>query len=261
MSNALNLEKTLIAQVVEKTIKKAKKIAVIQIKGGSMKTTTVQIIGTSLAAQGHKVLIIDFDEQKTGIKWSDRRDVSLDAITDNAKSNNGLKKLNRMKSVDVIALEADGFDWNVISQIESEYDYILFDTHGHMSNLELARNAVKISDMVIVPFKNTTKDLEQRFVLEEVINQFKKEFKVTEHIYSLVYDFDKVQHEANTSAILMEDVKDTLPVIPVPIFARRSWLAADELGLSALEYGNDTIARGQIKRLGLFINRTMNGGV
>jgi len=261
MNNSHNFAKNLLVEAIEIAIKKVKRIAVIQIKGGSLKTTTVQIVATSLAAQGHKVLIVDFDEQKTAEIWADRRDVTLTAIEKDAKSKNGLKKLNKMKNIDVLPLKADGSDFATLEGIEDSYDYVIFDTHGHMSNLDLARLTVEKADMVLVPFKNTTKDLEQRFVLEQTLIQFKAAFSVTPHVYSVVYDFDKVQHESKSAEKIMEDVKDTLPMLPVPIFARRSWLAADELGLTALEYGNDVIARGQIKRIGLFINKTLNGGI
>lgn len=154
----------------------AKKIAMVNQKGGVGKTTTTLNIGYALSQKGKKVLLIDFDPQSSltvcfGYDDTDEIETSIatlmaNAIEDKAlpdpeqfiiKANENLDfigcnlELSAIEVSLVNALSREQILKSIISEIESKrnYDYILIDCSPSLGMLTI--NALAASDSVIIP--------------------------------------------------------------------------------------------------------------
>jgi chromosome partitioning protein len=104
-------------------------------KGGSGKSTTCLIVGTTLAAQGASVRIIDADPQRTLARWSEG---------DSAHR-------------DIVVTPAPGEDLTVmIDRLQSEVQFVIIDVQGS-ANQEMV-SAMSRADLVLIPMQAKTAD-------------------------------------------------------------------------------------------------------
>ena len=102
-------------------------------KGGVGKTTLATNLAVALSNKG-KMLLVDADEQRSAHQWNEHRQNKLDAITVHEKLLDTLEPLN------------------------DKYDFILIDVAGRDS--EIFREALLVSDKIIVPTQASLLDLE-----------------------------------------------------------------------------------------------------
>ena len=102
-------------------------------KGGVGKTTLATNLAVALSNKG-KMLLVDADEQRSAHQWNEHRQNKLDAITVHEKLLDTLEPLNE------------------------KYDFILIDVAGRDS--EIFREALLVSDKIIVPTQASLLDLE-----------------------------------------------------------------------------------------------------
>ena len=102
-------------------------------KGGVGKTTLATNLAVALSNKG-KMLLVDADEQRSAHQWNEHRENKLDVITVHANLLDTLEPFN------------------------DKYDYILIDVAGRDS--EIFREALLVSDKIIVPTQASLLDLE-----------------------------------------------------------------------------------------------------
>lgn len=102
-------------------------------KGGVGKTTLATNLAVALSNKG-KLLLVDADEQRSAFQWNEHRQNKLDAITIHKNLLDTLEPLNE------------------------KYDFILIDVAGRDS--EIFREALLVSDKIIVPTQASLLDLE-----------------------------------------------------------------------------------------------------
>lgn len=266
-----------LAQAIAKV--HGKIIAVIGGKGGSLKSTTTQNLGVALTSQGHKVMIIDFDPQKTNYLWWVLRDKNF--IKQQAKLAEKLAELkkqkeetgkvfnplmarniakqaaeyNKMRSLKVIAMNPANIDWKEVEALKTEYDYIICDTSGHLEFIGTTKDLIKKSDMVLVPFNNSIDDFNVRLDVKETI---KSCGAIKAKVYSLVIDMNEKQNAKGIAQKLLANVADTMPIAPVKLYKRSSWLDVKYSGWGVIEGKKDKVATKQFLDFADFVTNELN---
>ncbi|WP_350613184.1 ParA family protein [Pseudomonas sp. HY7a-MNA-CIBAN-0227] len=289
----MNHEVSSLTLAVNKAIRQEAKVLVFGgIKGGSGKTVGCQTAATALVDLGYTVLYVDLDQQKTGVYWWNRR---VDFITDvlaelesrrgtiedmllAVNSMEGLAKYQLQKDIEkyykyekMMNLTAVGLTpqvdgWAAFVELISEecenYDYIIIDTPGHLDNASLQENVFGIADLVIFPTKTTMVDLEQMPTNKELTLNIREKYNANFKAVALPLVKDKTGNKYNDYSVLNE-VKDTLPVLNLDgvdavLALKTIGLKANEIGCTAIEYGNDKEEKESIRRFGRAIVATIN---
>lgn len=128
-------------------------IAVGGVKGGTGKTTIATNLAVLRAEKGSKVLLVDADEQKSTMIWSNQRD-NLDIPS---------------KWVTIPLCGKAVF--SQLEKMQYDYDDIIIDVGGRATQSLLA--AMGIADVFIVPFKPRSLDLWTLEEMKEIIARMK----------------------------------------------------------------------------------------
>jgi chromosome partitioning protein len=126
-------------------------IALLIQKGGSGKTTLAISLATTAAADGLTALIVDLDPQTSACNWHDRR------VAANPGAQNPLCLSAQPSRLAAVLREAG----------EGGIDLVIIDTPAKSSDAALA--AAKVADLVLVPCKPQTFDLETVKSTREII--------------------------------------------------------------------------------------------
>ena len=143
-------------------------IAICNQKGGVGKTTTAVNLGIGLAMQGKKVLLVDADPQANassglGIEIRDLENTIYECLINGidphtAVVSTSVENLFLIPShIDLVGAEIEMLNIdnretllkNILSQVRSEYDYILIDCSPSLGLITV--NALTASDSVIIP--------------------------------------------------------------------------------------------------------------
>ncbi len=140
-------------------------ISIVNHKGGTGKTTTTVNLGSALAAQGYRVLLVDFDAQGS-LSYSLGIDDSLATIADALVGEVPIHQIiQERETMDILPAASSLADVELaIAKAEEHYhhlktllnqltgyDFILIDCPPSLSLLTL--NALTASDFVIVPMQ------------------------------------------------------------------------------------------------------------
>jgi chromosome partitioning protein len=106
-------------------------------KGGSGKSTTCIVLGTTLASQGASVRIIDADPQRTLARWSEGNSAFRDIV------------VTPSQNEDLTVL---------IDRLQSQYQFVFIDVQG-TANQEMVA-AMSRADLVLIPMQAKTADAE-----------------------------------------------------------------------------------------------------
>ncbi len=233
----------------------AKKLAIVNQKGGVGKSTTAINLGAALAEKGLKVLIVDIDPQgnassglgidKTEVEYS-----IYDLLLEGVDFSDVIISVNESK-LDIIPANIDlaGAEIELVSQISREsrldkalkgdtdiYDYILIDCPPSLGLLTL--NALTAADGVIVPIQCEYYALEGLGQLLETIklvqNNLNSRLKL-EGVLLTMYD-----SRTNLSDQVADEVKkhfsDEIYQTVIPRNVRLS--EAPSFGQSIISYDN-----------------------
>lgn len=142
----------------------AKKIAIINHKGGVGKTITTMSLGAALKEKGYKVLLIDIDAQanltlglgvsnelEKNIYQAMRGNIPLPIVT-NPDGLDIVPSCLDMAAIEMEIIQAFAREQilaKLIRPIEKDYDYILIDCPPSLSILTV--NALAVADGIIIP--------------------------------------------------------------------------------------------------------------
>ncbi|EMM2241321.1 ParA family protein [Pseudomonas aeruginosa] len=267
-----------LAAAIARVIGKGNILAFISGKGGVMKSTNSQNLAAALVDDGYKVLIIDCDPQRTTYNWDvlrqniiekeearlrERRD-SLKKIQNETGFTNqmmvkqvieAVKKLNKMKNLHVISRDPNVINWAEIEDLKAEYDFIIFDTSGHLEFIGTTKDIIKNSDVVFIPYNNSIDDFNVRFDVQKTLDSCGN-YKAK--VFSLVVDMNERQHSKGISQKIFAKLSDSMPLAPVKLFKRASWVDVKWKGLGVVEANKDKVAVQQFKDLASFVVTEIN---
>ena len=162
---------------------------------------------------------------------------------------------NKMRSLKVIAMNPANIDWKEVEALKSEYDYIICDTSGHLEFIGTTKDLIKKSDMVLVPFNNSIDDFNVRLDVKETI---KSCGEIKAKVYSLVIDMNEKQNAKGIAQKLLANVADTMPIAPVKLYKRSSWLDVKYSGWGVIEGKKDKVATKQFLDFADFVTSELN---
>lgn len=170
----------------------AKKISILNPKGGCGKTTLSSNLGSSLLLNGYKTLLIDTDPQGTLRDWK-----SMDE-NDNQPQIIVIDRPNLQKDLTSIAIN---FDYLIIDGAAKLQDMITF--------------AVKNSDVVLIPIQPSAADI---WACEALIHLIKARQEVTDGIPKAAFIISRQIKNSN----LARDIDEALKQFSFPIFNSRT---------------------------------------
>jgi len=274
----MNMNINKLAQAITRVIGKGHVVSFISGKGGVMKSTNAQNLAVALVDDGYKVLIVDFDPQKTSFNWSvirkgwiaheEKRIKEKTSELKEQQEENGVinnmfvrqvliaaKKLKKMKNLDVIAIDPNAIDWKVFEKYKSDYDFIISDTSGHLEFIGTTKDIIKQSDIVFVPYNNSIDDFNVKMDVQKTFDNcgnYKAE------VFSLVVDMNEKQHGRGIAQKMLSKVSGTMPIAPVKLFKRASWLEVKYMGWGVVEAKKDKVATQQFRDLASFVIKQIN---
>lgn len=181
-------------------------IAVVAEKGGVGKTTLALDLAVTATLQGHRVALLDVDQQATASKWTDRRSANLPWVVPTHASR---------LSAAIKDAQAEGID------------FIVIDTAPHSA--ADAAEAARRADVVVTP-------VEPHFYAMETIDKLADLLKIAGNAsYFAVVNKAPVQgREGEVAAHSIEE--KGFPVAPVIVHLRAAHRHAGNLGQVACEY-------------------------
>ena len=182
------------------------KIAVVSEKGGVGKTTLALDLAVTATREGHRVAVLDVDQQATASKWTDRR---------------------REETPWVVPTHAARISASIDQAKAQGVDFIVIDTPPHSS--AEAAEAARRADVVIVPVEPHMFALETLGKLADLIRI------AGDAPYFVVVNKAPVQGGDGASAIAYIR-EQGFPVAPGVIHLRAAHRHAGNAGKAAAEY-------------------------
>lgn len=266
------------------------KIAVINQKGGTGKTTsTVDIAGCLEKEFKKKVLVVDCDPSINASKYlltlddtipDDDDDLNsipsiVDAVNDRVPVGNIIRRVKQQKLGKVIdtniyilpahkqmealcRFESDYTLRDVLLPLESEFDYCLFDCPPHIT--ELAYESLACAQYLIVPAFADTDSLWGFNILLDLVNKFRNELINTE-LQILGIFFTNVQAQNALSKYYISDYMDSDLVFKTKIRSSSAIGQARFFGKPIHYYKPTSPVAGDYKKLtSEIINRIKKSG-
>lgn len=186
-------------------------IAIAQQKGGAGKTTTAAHLAVAWAEYGLRVAILDVDPQGSLSHWYKiRKELQSDVAP-----------LTFKRSTSA-TLYTD------ITRLSSDHDFIIIDSPPHVESE--ARNAIRYSDLVIVPMQPSPLDLWATQATLKIARQEKKPVKML---------LNRVNPKAKLSQKMQQELED----LSLTMFGNRVIYAGALLaGKGVTEMGSDSVA-------------------
>lgn len=162
-------------------------LSVLNQKGGVGKTTLAVTIATALARQGRRVLLVDADPQGSALDWSASREEGTALFPVVGMPKNSLHK-------DLPAMASD-------------YDMVVIDGPPRVN--DVARSAILVSDLVMVPVQPSPYDV---WAAEEIIKLLDEASVFKERLKSVFVINRKIVNTA-----IGRDVAEALAGYPLAV--------------------------------------------
>jgi chromosome partitioning protein len=192
-------------------------IAVATGKGGVTKTTTSVNIAAMAATTGKSVIVVDTDMNKPDASyWSSVRD-----------EYGHLPKLTCVSKTGKIGYE--------LTKFKSVYDLIIVDCAG-ADSVEM-RQAVAVSDLVVVPLQPGQFDIWAVSAIEKVIKEMSQKMDRQINAYTLLTRVHSNPGVRETQEAIesLKEYETTLPMMRSMICNRVSYNRANKQGLGVIE--------------------------
>ena len=219
----------------------AKIIAIANQKGGVGKTTTAVNLGTGLASEGKKVLLIDGDPQASlsislGYDEPDKLEVSLVDILSNVVNEEEIPEnyavLNVRENVDLIPsnIELSAVEISLVNtmsrelvlksyidSIKDRYDFIIIDCMPSLGVMTV--NALACADTVLIPVQAAYLPVKGLQQLIKTIYTVKRRLNAKLEIEGILLTMvDNRTNYAKDIALEVNDVYGkSIPVFPIEI--------------------------------------------
>lgn len=163
-----------------------RRLAVVNHKGGSGKTTAVVNLAAALAARGRRVLVVDLDPQATATRWLGYEPTTGQGLSRALAGGHGLEGLIVVSEEPGLELvpgddwleiaERRDFDGAAVPQLVLQralegsrlsYDWLLIDTPGRLSLLTVT--ALAAADEALAPVPASAMELEHLAELADTV--------------------------------------------------------------------------------------------
>lgn len=197
---------------------KAKKIVFLNQKGGVGKTTTAVNVGSYLAEQGYKVLLVDLDSQgnlsssvsadtsKPGIYEVLAEEATIDCAQQTPVNNlfclsGGIN----MAGVDIELVDLEDREFylkNLLKPAVNQYDFILVDCPPALDLVTM--NALVFADSVVIPMQCEFFAMEGLSLLMKTISSVQKKLNPELKVLGIV--FTMYSRKSNLHNEVVEDI-------------------------------------------------------
>lgn len=124
-------------------------IAVVNLKGGSTKTTTSAFVAHVLAEQDIRVLVVDADPQGSALRWHDAADWT----------------------VPVVRLDSPRLHRDLPGHVGNRYDAVVIDTPPLADHRGIVLSALRAATHVVVPVAPTPIEYERLTAVREAVEE------------------------------------------------------------------------------------------
>lgn len=233
-------------------------------KGGTTKTSDAQAFAVAAKLAGHRVLVLDLDPIGAISKWHGRRRFAWASAEAKRRKPSATADETAALIEDIEAEPPDPADITVTSiqphairealriAKRNGVTFVVIDVAGSKHNS--AEEAAKFADLVLIPAKPITKELEH---LPESIVQLALAGQPPFFVL-----FSRVHPQATASLEQPRRIaREYYKAMPFPYhFTYRPavWETADDLGLTPQELGTDPEAKAEIERAYRFISEFLN---
>ena len=188
-------------------------ISIVNLKGGSGKTTVATNLTVALARK-YKTLLIDTDPQRSASQWFDVRESEKDNFS-------------------VISIQEDKSLKKQIPVFQSQYEHIIID--GAPQSDRISAICIYAADLVIIPVMPSPYDLWATATILERVSAT-KEIQPDKKAFFLL-------NRVNDKATLSKDTAEALSSLGYPVFNTRlhnriAYADSASCGLSVLEASN-----------------------
>lgn len=125
-------------------------LTVMNLKGGSTKTTSSAFLAHALAENGHRVLIIDADPQASITRWAEMAEWTIPV---------------RGMATGRLHVPGVGVDLEA-----SDYDAVVIDTPPTEKERGIVESAIRAATHVLVPLAPTSAEVERMPVVKELVD-------------------------------------------------------------------------------------------
>lgn len=198
-------------------------LAIATHKGGSGKSTIAVNLASELRARGHRVLVVDADEQATALSWAGAAsDAGLDAPTVVGVGDNLRRQL---------------------PDLGSGYDFVVIDCPGRGGRRQAA--AIVAADFVLLP---CTPSVADAWILGETIDVVEEARALRPEILAGIVlnraDRTLVTVQARTSL-----AETTIPLLKAVLGDRVAFREALAAGQGVTQYARSSVAADEMRAL------------
>lgn len=188
-------------------------VMIAGVKGGTGKTTIATNLAVMRSEGGKKLLLVDADEQRSTVMWSNQRDML------------GIDTKWTTVSFEGKALRSQ------LLRMKDDYDDIIIDVGGRETTS--LRASLSIADICVVPFKPRSLDIWTLGNVKAVVSEMKPA-NPNLNVYAFINQADSKGTDNEGSLTILEEC-DEIKCIPITVGCRKAFANAASDGLSVIE--------------------------
>lgn len=200
-------------------------ISLLNQKGGVGKTTLAVHIATALAQRGNRVLMVDADSQGSALDWGASRASDQEPL------------------FPIISLPKATIHREV-PEIASDYAFVVID--GPPRVYEVARSAIMVSDLVLIPVQPSPYDV---WAAKEIVDLVREAVVYKENLKSAFVINRRIVNTAIGRDVAAALATYPLPMLKSQICQRVSFAESAAHGGTVLEAENENLAGQEIIQL------------